>query len=219
MKFNALVVAAMVITSVNAGRRGGFRGWLGGGRMTGSESRERPGGSQDLDPAKKELGSGSGDDDTGKELVSYPNGAYVKGGSGNKSNGVVGVEPSPICALIASKLYDLWNEIDDFDFVFRSQMLTYYRLMVRGDKNDENGDLNFEEARVWLKFHPEAIPELQEIKAKYTGFEGNYYKTWAELAENNCLTEKLKSISPKEMIKQRYFPQWQDENGVDIFDG
>ncbi|KAH6602766.1 hypothetical protein BASA61_000798 [Batrachochytrium salamandrivorans] len=38
MKFNALVVAAMVITSVSAGGRKGLPGWLGGGRMTGSAS-------------------------------------------------------------------------------------------------------------------------------------------------------------------------------------
>ncbi|KAH9245557.1 hypothetical protein BASA81_016937 [Batrachochytrium salamandrivorans] len=38
MKFNALVVAAMVITSASAGGRKGSRGWLGGGGMTGSGS-------------------------------------------------------------------------------------------------------------------------------------------------------------------------------------
>ncbi|KAH6565975.1 hypothetical protein BASA62_006953 [Batrachochytrium salamandrivorans] len=65
MRVKALVVAAMVITSVNASGKGGFKSWFGRGGMTGSESRHNLlrstlSLSQEPEPTKKKLGDGSG---------------------------------------------------------------------------------------------------------------------------------------------------------------
>ncbi|KAH6590575.1 hypothetical protein BASA50_009294 [Batrachochytrium salamandrivorans] len=68
MRVKVLVVAAMVITSVNASGKGGFRGWFGRSSMSKAESRHNLLRStlslfQGPEPTKKKPGGGSGGDD------------------------------------------------------------------------------------------------------------------------------------------------------------
>ncbi|KAH6590588.1 hypothetical protein BASA50_009307 [Batrachochytrium salamandrivorans] len=64
MRVKVLVAAAMVITSVNASGKGGFKGWFGRGSMTG-QNRDITyyvSLSQGPEPTKKKPGDGSGGD-------------------------------------------------------------------------------------------------------------------------------------------------------------
>ncbi|KAH9276767.1 hypothetical protein BASA83_000902 [Batrachochytrium salamandrivorans] len=179
MKFNALVVAAMVITSVNAaGKRGllsCFRGICGLGK------------SKDPKP-----------------------------------------EANPICDSIEAELYALWGNINVLNREFREQMPSFYGLMMmkkdakgmheRGKqgKKDKKGHLKAKMIQAWLKSHPEAIPDLQKIKAKSIGFKAEYNDIWKRFDKNKCQARRFERLSSKEMAKMGYFPKWKDAKGRNI---
>ncbi|KAH6564863.1 hypothetical protein BASA62_007664 [Batrachochytrium salamandrivorans] len=66
MRVNVLVIAAMVVTSVNAGGKERPRGWFKQGDGSGLKSKStiwiKSGASQDTDPTSKESSNGSDDD-------------------------------------------------------------------------------------------------------------------------------------------------------------
>ncbi|KAH6568653.1 hypothetical protein BASA62_005339 [Batrachochytrium salamandrivorans] len=179
MKFNALVVAAMVITSVNAAGEGGFLSCFGLSCRSGK--------SKDPEP-----------------------------------------EANPICNSIKAELHTLWIDISVLNREFREQMPSFYGLMMmekdakgmheRGKrgKKDKKGHLKAKMIQDWLKSHPEAIPDLQKIKAKSIGFKAEYNDIWKRFDKNKCRARRFERLSSKEMTQMGYFPNWKDAKGRNI---
>ncbi|KAH6591736.1 hypothetical protein BASA61_004817 [Batrachochytrium salamandrivorans] len=170
MKFNALVVAAMVITSVNAVGRGGSRSLFeGNGRMTKSGSKANLL-DKDLDPVvtqnspEDEPRQGSSPDSPKHELTQTQLDKFVKtecveglteDPTRHKAASVLDtpqvfkpIEKDPICDPIVAELSISWRKISDFDRAFSKQESEFYKLMRnRYKKPEENGEEDNEEKR------------------------------------------------------------------------
>ncbi|KAH6560351.1 hypothetical protein BASA60_000348 [Batrachochytrium salamandrivorans] len=127
MKVRVLVAAAMVITSVNAVGKGGFRGLLGGnGHRTGSgpsygtleEDLESELTQESLED---ELELNSEQDLLQKEWVALQ---VLKN-----------AKKDPICDPIIIELSKLWSKVYVLNCGFRVLMPVYYRLMKGEDEN------------------------------------------------------------------------------------
>ncbi|KAH9272290.1 hypothetical protein BASA83_005383 [Batrachochytrium salamandrivorans] len=108
MKFNVLVIAAMVITSVSAGKRKGLPGWLGGGGMTGSGS------SYDTFDNEPEPPSETHDPPTNPSSM---------------SQAIDLANKKTTCDNIEAKLSKLYSKLNLFDSLFRKQMRDLYMIM------------------------------------------------------------------------------------------
>ncbi|KAH9250631.1 hypothetical protein BASA81_011550 [Batrachochytrium salamandrivorans] len=186
MKFNALVAAAMVITSVNAAGKGGFRGFLKkGGGMTGSESLEKLVIDDDpeLEPSQESPRCGAR-----QRLSQIPLARRFRSGPSqdapkSESEPVVTQDPSnnlsgtpqvpeprkkdPVCRAIVEELYTSWEKLDTLNYRFRIQALEFHKLMmgeITKGKKDKRHNLNLEEIQKYIELNPEVIPKLKKFK-------------------------------------------------------
>ncbi|KAH6563522.1 hypothetical protein BASA50_002552 [Batrachochytrium salamandrivorans] len=172
MKFQALVVAAMVVTSVNAGLLGKLPSEAeNSGDESGSVSEQNllqndsdP--SQDPEPTKEKQAGDLSDED----------------------------KKNQICNSILLTLYGLRGQIIRLAHQLRVQML------IINDLNIKRNHLYFWEIPGHFLSKYEARAELQSIENKYATVMGEYYQTWQDLTGSGCPTESLKSMFPKEMI-------------------
>ncbi|KAH6597293.1 hypothetical protein BASA50_004645 [Batrachochytrium salamandrivorans] len=184
MKFNALVVAAMVITSVNAAGEGGLLSCFGLGC--------RPGKSKDPEP-----------------------------------------EADLLCDFIDAELSLLWENVNVLNLKFEELDLDFHKIMMekgddekyergkRGKKGKKNkkakkNSLKAKLIQDWLKSHPEAIPDLQKIKAEYDGYEETLHGIWKRLEETKCPVGHFEQLYSEEMTQMGYFPNWKDAKGRNI---
>ncbi|KAH6560363.1 hypothetical protein BASA50_003308 [Batrachochytrium salamandrivorans] len=134
MKFNALVVAAMVITSVNASGREGLEGFLKKGCVARSDSKEMLAIENDSeseltqDPPVHGPEPVSSQDSLENGSEPGPSQDSPNNESGkSRESGVT--EYDPKCDPIIIKLDKLWLKAYDLEPVLRSQMPAYYKLM------------------------------------------------------------------------------------------
>ncbi|KAH6600084.1 hypothetical protein BASA61_002374 [Batrachochytrium salamandrivorans] len=197
MKFRGLVVAAMVITSVNAGGGDIFKGCFKRG-----SSRSRSGSSECLLPKDGDTlqefeatgyrgGNDPYDEDASKELADDPKMAYVN--------------PDLTCDLIIVRLYDLWGEADGLDRQLRKLVPTIYKLI---QKNANEDDLITREIEERFELKSKDNLELQTIQAKYAAMMETYYKTWDDFKRNECSIELHDWMAPEEMIKVGHLLRW-----------
>ncbi|KAH6566554.1 hypothetical protein BASA60_009410 [Batrachochytrium salamandrivorans] len=185
MKFNALVVAAMVITSVNAGWYEGFPGCLGRICGPGSESSQNsrvngqePAMPQDTPGDRQEPGPSQDPPvhNSGKVHVSKP----------TKTN--------PKCGPLLLELAVAWTNIDAFNCRSESQDKRFFKLITGqntgeisdglGVNNDKKGDevaLRTAAIQKYIKENPRDIPGLREIQAESISLERVYCKIWKRL--------------------------------------
>ncbi|KAH6571911.1 hypothetical protein BASA50_008433 [Batrachochytrium salamandrivorans] len=229
MKLKALVVAAMAIISVNAGgfdklpsgvenNGGRSKSVVPEGLMSGSSESESP-----QDPPMHGSESVSPPKSLGHE--SKP--VFPQGPLGNEPDEPQDPDPTkkvdPICSSINAELHTLWNKFNDLNHEFREQMSGVYGLMMMKEsakgmnERSKRGNLKAKKIQAWLEFHPEAIPKLREIKAKYTNLEKDCDEIWARLNKNKC-PKTLERLSLEEMAQMGYVPQWYNENYADILD-
>ncbi|KAH6591486.1 hypothetical protein BASA50_008662 [Batrachochytrium salamandrivorans] len=185
MRFNALVVAAMVITSVNASPFGIFKVWLGidGGSQepaSPSDSPEHGPGSvlpsnsqdstlndaQDLDPYNQDPADGSDDGD-------------------EKST----------CDSIIADLKELQVKMLELYEQFRAQLPAFYELKSRAD------DLKDEEMDNYHVSRREVEATLEDIKAEFTYLNARYSEGWADLIHKGCWNDYLHLMAPEEMTQ------------------
>ncbi|KAH6570793.1 hypothetical protein BASA62_004142, partial [Batrachochytrium salamandrivorans] len=167
-----LVVAAMVITSVNAGLLGKLPSEAeNSGDESGSVSEQNllqkdgnP--SQDPEPTKEKQAGDLSDED----------------------------KKNQICNSILLELYDLRGRIIGLVHQLRVQMLTI------NDLNIKKSHLKPEEMDTHALSKYEVRAKMQSIENKYATVMGEYYQTWQDLAGSGCPTESLKSMFPEEMI-------------------
>ncbi|KAH9265230.1 hypothetical protein BASA83_011230 [Batrachochytrium salamandrivorans] len=183
MRVNALVAAAMVITSVNASGKGGFKSWFGRGGMTGSESRHNLLRStlslfQGPEPTKKKPGGGSGGDDK-----------------------------DPFCGSMASKLSGLRDKAIELSSKIPRQRQISYRLRGyrnRGVNRDDRGFVKAKKTATHSELDDEDSLEMKEIKESLIALEGEYRGVWIPFI-NECWNKSFDVLSPEEMIEKEYF--------------
>ncbi|KAH9248745.1 hypothetical protein BASA83_001300 [Batrachochytrium salamandrivorans] len=198
MKFRALVVAAMVITSVNAGGDDIFMGCFkkGGSRSrSGSSECLVPDDDSDTPQEFRVTGYRGGndpyDEDASKELADDPAMAYVN--------------PNLTCNLIIVRLYGVWGDADVLDRQLRKLVPAIYKLI---QKNANEDDLITQEIEEQFELESKDNLELQTIQEKYAAVMEKYYKTWDDFKRNECSIELHDWMAPEEMIKVGHLLRW-----------
>ncbi|KAH9246288.1 hypothetical protein BASA81_016179 [Batrachochytrium salamandrivorans] len=208
MKFNVLVIAAMVITSANAGGRKGLPGWLGGGGMTGSGS------SYDTFDNEPEPPSQQDPPKNPSAEVRYflPN------------------EKDTICGDIQVKLHRLYDKINNRNELFRFRMSGFYKTIggnigVRvwegndgvetevTQKSNENETSESRDRKVqeWFKSHPEDQPEVEKTRKDLTDWLGEHLTLWTEFLEIGCSTYGVERLSPEKVLSRMSLVRWHTE--------
>ncbi|KAH9263680.1 hypothetical protein BASA83_012891 [Batrachochytrium salamandrivorans] len=241
MKFNALVAAAMVITSVNAAGEGGLMSCFGLGCGSGSRV------TQGRQVNGQESGSSQSSPENGPMPGSSQDPPEKKSG---KSCVFKDVRKDPICGPILLELFILRDKIKDFDTALWKQNPEFHKLMKCKGTNESNGKdgikanmiredsvvkmskkekrkdeekkrqaeaLRVQAIQEWLKSNLEAISDLQKIKAESIGLKEDYLEIWGRFEDSKCPFGLVEYLSPAEMQKKGYLPEWYDEKGVDIF--
>ncbi|KAH9272369.1 hypothetical protein BASA83_005462 [Batrachochytrium salamandrivorans] len=180
MKFSALVVAAVAITSVNASWKERLPSWLKKGSMSrsgeGNGLSESDGGPfQALGPTQEKPADDLNMNGTKKDLVCGP---------------IV----SQLALLLATtsdlywdwrRIYVRYNRIERGDSLSPEEMGNYY-----ASRNDD--------------------PEMQKIESKLDLLEKEHRAAWAKLVKKNCPIKSFQSMSPERVIKNGHLRQWQN---------
>ncbi|KAH6591483.1 hypothetical protein BASA50_008659 [Batrachochytrium salamandrivorans] len=184
MKVNALVVAAMVITSVNADWLDRFINWLGyrydselvfppsipehgpGSVLPSNLPDSTLDDAQDLDPYNQEPGDGSNDGDK-----------------------------KPTCNSIIADLKKLQVKMIELAQKYQDQLPAFYDLKSRVDglKDEEMDDYHASRREV------EAT--LEDIKAEFTNLNARYSEGWATLTGKGCVDDYIQLMAPAEMTQ------------------
>ncbi|KAH6599537.1 hypothetical protein BASA61_002522 [Batrachochytrium salamandrivorans] len=181
MKFSALVVAAMVITSVSAGKRKRIRGCSEGddsnsGSVPPPELLESDGGPfQALGPTQEKPADDLNMNGTKKDLV---------------------------CGPIVSQLALLLATTSDLYWDWRRIYVRYNRI-ERGDSLSPEEMGNHYASR-------NDDPEMQKIESKLDLLEKEHRAAWAKLVKKNCPIKSFQSMSPERVIKNGHLRQWQN---------
>ncbi|KAH6559835.1 hypothetical protein BASA62_000312 [Batrachochytrium salamandrivorans] len=248
MKFNALVVAAMVITSVNAVGRGGSRSLFeGNGRMTKSGSKANLL-DKDLESVvtqnspEDEPRQGSSPDSPKHELTQTQLDKFVKtecveglteDPTRHKAASVLVQEsqrhkprPRPSWKSLARKLKPVLPSKSPDDKPDTPQVFKPIEKDPICDPIVAELSISWRKIsdfdRAFSKQEPEFYKllrnRLQEIKAEYIRLEQEHRVIWARLKDNDCPTKEFKRLSPDHMKKEGYFPKWDFEFDLMSFD-
>ncbi|KAH6569964.1 hypothetical protein BASA50_008667 [Batrachochytrium salamandrivorans] len=189
MKFNALVVAAMVITSAHAGQFGLFTSWLG-----------INGGNQDpvSSPDSPEHGPGSvlpsNSQDSTLDDAQDPD-PYNQDPVDGSDDG----DKKPTCDSIIDDLKKLQVKMLGLDEQFRNQLPTLYELKSRADglKDEEMDDYHVS--------RKEVETTLEDIKAEFINLSAKYSEGWVTLIADGCWNDYLHLMSPEGMMQISMF--------------
>ncbi|KAH6563559.1 hypothetical protein BASA50_008626 [Batrachochytrium salamandrivorans] len=185
MKFQALVVAAMVIASVNAGL-------------------------PDKLPSEAENSSDESGSVSEQNLLPKDGDAFqalrrTKKEEKGQNPIVYNTDNDRTCTILLIELRDLYQDIVFLHGLFHEQML------ISLDSKDKVNNMNTEEIEDHSTFQDEAASELEGIKKELASLEQTYHKTWDQFVGIGCSVESHISLSPEEMAKNGYFTKWQDE--------
>ncbi|KAH6562738.1 hypothetical protein BASA50_010007 [Batrachochytrium salamandrivorans] len=190
MKFNILVVAAMVIASVNAVRYEG-----------------PPSGYDELP---------SGDENSGGRSTAV----VAEGSSGNGQNPPQESESTtedPICADLKRILSNLWDRSVDLEAGLHDQLPEYHNLMKGIGENGrriKKSQLGPKQVAGYLALNGRNKTILTNFDDNYSGVVEDYSMTWGEFERNECSTESFSLSSPEEMLEEGHFLQLPDADGV-----
>ncbi|KAH6602077.1 hypothetical protein BASA61_000677 [Batrachochytrium salamandrivorans] len=177
MKVKALIVAAMVITSVNAGWLDTFMGWFGIDRGSqGSVS------SPNLPDSTL---------DEARDLFSSEN---------DPADGSDDGDEKPTCDSIIAYLNGLQVRMLGLAQKYQDQLPALYSLK----KKAANG-LKDEEMEGYYASRRKVEVTLKGIKAEFTNSNARHSKGWTNLTGKGCWNEYLHLMSPEEMIKVSVF--------------
>ncbi|KAH6564268.1 hypothetical protein BASA62_008007 [Batrachochytrium salamandrivorans] len=183
MKVNVLVVAAMVIASVNAGgRKKGA-----GGHRHNDDSMPRSGAPFGLKvyplfPQKRPVH----DSDTPQDLDHTNN-------KGDHDLAKHEVYEDPDCKILSRTLLDLQASIVDLSGEYHDNRSTIFELQIKmkNSEDEENGE---QRASYSL-----AHAAMQKIKLKAITLKGEYKGLWKDLLDAGCLVDFNYSLSPEEI--------------------
>ncbi|KAH6566651.1 hypothetical protein BASA60_009347 [Batrachochytrium salamandrivorans] len=189
MKVNVLVVAAMVITSVNAGGCGGLWSCFKG--ICGSKS----GSSQD--PPRQNLGKSKGRDPISTN----------KGGHDLKGHGTVKL---PDCDTLFSTLKDLQTSIFMLFGKYLQSKSTISRLDIKIDNSKPR------KANKYHELQSIAKATMEDIKLKAIILKEEYEETWMSFEDAECLNQSNRLLPPKKIGNIRMFLNDQTESSNPI---
>ncbi|KAH6564667.1 hypothetical protein BASA50_008679 [Batrachochytrium salamandrivorans] len=214
MKVRVLVVAAMVITSVNANWLDTFMGWLGinsssQGSVLPSDSPEHGPGSV-LPSDSPEHGPGSvlpsnSQDSTLNDTQDLD--PYNQDPADGSDDG----DEESTCGSIIADLTGLQVIMLELDEDFRAWLPTLYNLKkkaVDGLKDEEMDDYH-----VWRR-KVEAM--LEDIKVEFINLNAKYSEGWATLIAKGCLDDHVHLMSPEGMMQiSMFFDELQSSSGYE----
>ncbi|KAH6601546.1 hypothetical protein BASA61_001925 [Batrachochytrium salamandrivorans] len=183
MKFNVLVIAAMVIASVNAGgRKKGASG-----HRHNDDSMPRSGAPFGLKvyplfPQKRPVH----DSDTLQDLDHTNN-------KGDHDLAKHEVYEDPDCKILSRTLLDLQASIVDLSGEYHDNRSTIFELQIKM-KNSEDEEHSEQRASQSL-----AHAAMQKIKLEAITLKGEYKRLWKNLLDAGCLVDFNYSLSPEEI--------------------
>ncbi|KAH6593868.1 hypothetical protein BASA50_007094 [Batrachochytrium salamandrivorans] len=209
MKFNVLVIAAMVITSVSAGKRKGLLSWFRyDGRKSKSGEHERL------------INDGSGSLET-HDPPTNPS---------SMSQAIDLANKKTTCDNIEAKLSKLYSKLNLFDSLFRKQMRDLYMIMggdigkrfrktengVRTEVTQRSNENETRESRHrkvqdWFKSHPEDQLEVEEMRKDLTDWLGEHLTLWTEFLEIGCSIYGVDRLSPEKVLSRMSLVRWHTE--------
>ncbi|KAH9272604.1 hypothetical protein BASA83_005105 [Batrachochytrium salamandrivorans] len=211
MKFNVLIVAAMVITSVNAGRRKRLPSCL-GGRYT-SKSRvslelteNNWGTSQESDPNE----TGPTCDDLEVKLRDF----YDKISARNF-----------ITRYNTPDLYRIM-EGNMGSRVENGKDGAETEVAQKSDGNEVQESI-YTRVEDWLKLHPKYRPRLEQLRQELAKLLEQHLEVWEQFLRKDCLTTKDRRFSPETLFDDLLLVRWYyktaqaqdtDESDVDMSD-
>ncbi|KAH9247617.1 hypothetical protein BASA83_000918 [Batrachochytrium salamandrivorans] len=236
MKLNALVVAAMVVTLVNAAGHGRFGGlFKQGSDITRSDSEASL--LEKKEPPRRGVKQRSSRKSLGHRLrpVFPSKSTRHRPDTPHKSKPKANI----ICDFILSELRTLWDKVYALNNEFQEQLPRSYNIMMMEKGDDEKGKrvkkvkkeekteeeekaeeeekiyLKDKKIQRWLEVYSKAIPDLRNFKAKYDSLEKERNDILQRYDESEC-PETFTRLSLKEIAKQGHLPKWYDENGVNF---
>ncbi|KAH6560831.1 hypothetical protein BASA50_007424 [Batrachochytrium salamandrivorans] len=199
MKFNVLVVAAMVITSVNAGGRKGFPGWFKkGGKLKSVLTRGLPRKELSLPQTPKVMPT---EEKPANDLYhSYydsddpddpddPDDLDDLDDSGGEN-----AKPNPVCDPLISGSLQFKKDIIELVHEFENQMKDLKAL------DDVVDDLSPDELKDYSVLRSKVRTELENIEDEYTDLMEKYHGYLQGLAINKCWTKSLHLKLPKDLM-------------------
>ncbi|KAH6562285.1 hypothetical protein BASA60_004578 [Batrachochytrium salamandrivorans] len=211
MRVNVLFVAAMVITSVNAGRR--KKGADQPKHHDGSKTSKGPFGLTvrplylALPPTSSESGpspvlpSTSPDDelspalsptspDDELSLVFLPTSSESDEDEPQESDPP---KEDPVCDSIVKELEVLLGKAYILDLTIQTQMPILSNII-----KEEGGSSASKIKKVedWFKSHPEDKDTIEEMRNEHTDLMEKYYEAWGRFSGSGCLVEKFVELSP-----------------------
>ncbi|KAH6564983.1 hypothetical protein BASA82_000069 [Batrachochytrium salamandrivorans] len=196
MKFNVLVVAAMVITSVSAGGRKGGRS---GSAVKHVPLKNEP----EPEPPSPQ---GPPDDKPAGFRYFPPN------------------ERPQICKDILEDIYKTWDYLQKVNNGFENRLPTVYDMMTEKSNEEESvkgkGHKNSRAEKVqgFLQLRPDLIPKMEQIRARSIELEGTYCSIWGKFVSTECSTEGLEHLSPATMLSFDYFLDWNFDFQANLID-
>ncbi|KAH9249219.1 hypothetical protein BASA81_013068 [Batrachochytrium salamandrivorans] len=178
MKFNTLVVAAMVITSVNAGGHKRVRGWF---ARRGGMSKDKP---QDywITKEKQDTGSNASESHPICDPIALKlDGLRLK--IKDRSNGFWKYMP------LSPRLLQTGDESGNVNGDYRR------------NKNDQENELKIKERQDPFTSYRINNPKLKKIKTEITGLKKKYSRVWTKFEKAKCSTKHRQLVSPEEITK------------------
>ncbi|KAH6578185.1 hypothetical protein BASA60_003750 [Batrachochytrium salamandrivorans] len=207
MKFNAFVVAAMAIASVNAGGNEKSPGCF--GRRCGKSKspvkhaplKNKPGPISSQESMDDDFATPAFDL-SGYDLESmFPDGLPKK-----RWNVTINPDPKkdPICDPILEELSIIRIDGQGLNNALQKWFSTVYDIITEESDDEEGvkgkghkkGDSKAEKIQEWTKSNSKAILPLKNIQAKSAKLQDLYDETWQKLVSSKCPTEKLQHWTP-----------------------
>ncbi|KAH6575958.1 hypothetical protein BASA60_004728 [Batrachochytrium salamandrivorans] len=197
MKFNDLVVAAMVIASVGASSDTGINGRVGA-------EQQRPDTKSELKPVEPPK---SADDDLKSSaygLTEYTwESVYQYGSLKNPSDESQDLdldEKTKICKDILKDISVTWGYIQKLNNRFEQQLPTVHGIMT--DRSNKSGSVKDKEhknskavkVQGFLKMRPDLIPPLEQIRARSIELEGAYRDLWGKIRKHRMFDRRTRTL-------------------------
>ncbi|KAH6592739.1 hypothetical protein BASA61_004449 [Batrachochytrium salamandrivorans] len=198
MRVNVLVVAAMVITSVNAGWR---KKDAGGNRHNDGRKTSKGPLGLTVRPLSLVLPSKSSESEPSSELSPkspvHPL-SLVLPQTSSESDESTSQKPdhpkkTPVCDSIVKELEVLLGRAYVFDLTIEAQMPILSNII-----KEEGGSSASKIKRVedWFKSHLEDKDTIEKMRDEHTDLMEHYYETWGRFSGSGCLVENFMELSP-----------------------
>ncbi|KAH6568292.1 hypothetical protein BASA50_010520 [Batrachochytrium salamandrivorans] len=198
MRVNVLVVAAMVITSVNAGWR---KKDAGGNRHNDGRKTSKGPLGLTVRPLSLVLPSKSSESEPSSELSPkspvHPL-SLVLPQTSSESDESTSQKPdhpkkTPVCDPIVIELYTLWGKAYVLDLTIQTQMPILSNIVK---EESESNALKIKKVEDWFESHPGDKATIKEMRTEHADLMREYYEVWKQFLGSGCLVKDFMELSP-----------------------